>query len=201
MGQTPLSDRYPTKSRSLRRPLPAGLGPRRLPAVSGASFSIVRDVVDPAPAGRLALVELARDATRREWTCGEVAEASRRAAGALRKRDVAKGDVVMTLVGNRPDRVIAMLACFRLGAVVLPCNEQLRPKDLALRLAATEPRLGVCDERNADALAAAGRGDGVITVPGAELTDGEPKSVVHAQRTSRARRSRPSTGSAPSGPG
>jgi acyl-coenzyme A synthetase/AMP-(fatty) acid ligase len=162
--------------------------------------------VDRAPAERLALVELARDGSRREWRFGEIADASRRAAGALRARGVGRGDVVMTLIGNRPEWVIAMLACFRLGAVVLPCTEQLRPKDLRLRLDATHPKLIVCDERNADTLAAAGRLDGVLLVPGPELTageavagepldpeapclitftsgtSGEPRPVLHAQR-------------------
>ena len=36
----------------------------------------------------------------------------------------------MTLIGNRPQWVLTMVACFRIGAVVLPCNEQLRAKDL-----------------------------------------------------------------------
>jgi acetyl-CoA synthetase len=130
--------------------------------------------VDAAPPGDRALVELSRDGVRREWAFGAVAEASQRAAGALRARGVARGDVVLTLVGNRPEWVIAMLACFRLGAVALPCTEQLRPKDLALRLAVAEPRLVVCDERNAATLAAAGRADGVLVVPGDELTAGEP---------------------------
>jgi acyl-coenzyme A synthetase/AMP-(fatty) acid ligase len=174
--------------------------------VTDRAFSFVRDVVDAAPEGDLALVELARDGSRREWTFGTVAEASRRAAGAFAARGVGRGDVVMTLVGNRPEWVIAMLAGFRLGAVVLPCSEQLRAKDLALRLAATAPALVVCDERNAATLAAAGRGDGVLLVPGPELTAaepvvgivpaaedpclitftsgtaGEPKAVVHAHR-------------------
>ena len=130
--------------------------------------------VDRAPADRLALVEVARDGRRREWRFGEVADASRRAAGTLRERGVRRGDVVMTLIGNRSEWVIAMLACFRLGAVVLPCTEQLRAKDLRLRLDATAPALIVCDERNADTLAAAGRSDGVLLVPGPELTAGEP---------------------------
>lgn len=149
----------------------SGLGSR---AVSGPRFSFVHDVVDAAPVGDLALVELARAGERREWRFGELAEASQRAAGALQARGVTRGDVVMTLVGNRPEWVIAMLACFRLGAVVLPCTEQLRPKDLALRLGVTDPALVICDERNAGALAAAGRADGVLLVPGAELTAGEP---------------------------
>ena len=47
---------------------------------------------------------------------------------------IGRGDVVMTLIGNRPEWVLGMLACFRLGAVVLPCTEQLRAKDLRLRI-------------------------------------------------------------------
>ena len=33
-----------------------------------------------------------------------------------------------------------MLACFRIGAVVLPCTEQLRAKDLRLRIEVAGPR-------------------------------------------------------------
>ena len=48
-------------------------------------------------------------------------------AGALAARGVGRGDVVMTVVGNRPEWVYAMLACWRIGAVAQPCTEQLRP--------------------------------------------------------------------------
>ena len=41
-----------------------------------------------------------------------------------------------------------MVACFRIGAVVLPCTEQLRAKDLRLRSTSTRPALIVADERN-----------------------------------------------------
>jgi acyl-coenzyme A synthetase/AMP-(fatty) acid ligase len=170
------------------------------------AFSFPRDVVDAAPPGTLALIELTRDGARREWTFGAVGDASRRAAGTLRARGVRPGDVVMTLIGNRPEWVIAMVACFRIGAVVLPVTEQLRPKDLELRLRVADPALVICDERNADTLAAAGRTDGVLVVPGPELTagdpvpgvelapedpclitftsgtSGEPKAVLHARR-------------------
>ena len=53
----------------------------------------------------------------------------------------------MTLVGSRVEWVLAMLACWRMGAVALPCNPQLRRKDLALRAAAADPRLAVGEER------------------------------------------------------
>ena len=92
-----------------------------------------RDVVDAAPPHQRALVELKRDGARREWSFGEVARPQRaRSPGPLAARGVNRGDVVMTLIGNRPEWVLTMVACFRIGAVALPCNEQLRAKDLKL---------------------------------------------------------------------
>ncbi len=102
-------------------------------------MNFAAEIVDAAPPGRLALLELARDGSRREWTFGEVAERSARLAGTLAARGVRRGDVVMTLIGNRPEWVLAMIACFRLGAVVLPCTEQLRAKDLRLRIEVARP--------------------------------------------------------------
>ncbi|MCW3064257.1 MAG: AMP-dependent synthetase and ligase [Solirubrobacterales bacterium] len=169
-------------------------------------MNFARDIVDAAPPERLALVELARDGGRREWTFGEVADRSARLAGTLRARGVEPGQTVMTLVGNRPEWVLAMVACFRIGAVVLPCNEQLRAKDLALRLEICRPAAVVCDERNRAELEAARPEGAVLLVPDEELfaaepeaaqhldprdpclitftsgTAGEPKAVLHAQR-------------------
>jgi acetyl-CoA synthetase len=170
-------------------------------------MNFARDVVDRAPADRLALVELSRDGRRREWRFGEVADGAARLAGALARRGVGRGDVVMTLIGNRPEWVMTMVACWRLGAVALPCNEQLRAKDLALRIAVTRPRLVVADERNRGELEGAGADVPVVLVPDDALwregepapaadlgpedpaviiftsgTSGEPKAVVHAQR-------------------
>src|SRR4051794_32435173 len=141
-------------------------------------MNFARDVVDAAPPARRALVALGRDGSRTEWSFGEVAEASACAAGALAARGVRRGDVVMTLVGNRPEWVLAMLACFRLGAVALPCTEQLRPADLRSRLAIAQPRLIVCDERNLGVLGEAAPDADVLVVPGPELTAAEPAPVA-----------------------
>src|SRR5271154_1945691 len=113
---------------------------------TGVNFA--RDVLDRQTPGDLALVELARDGKRREWTFAEIAEHSARLAGSLQAAGVRRGDVVMTLIGNRPEWVLTMLACFRVGAVVLPCTEQLRAKDLRLRIDVARPALIVADERN-----------------------------------------------------
>src|SRR4051794_35221018 len=169
-------------------------------------MNFARDLVDAAPPGRVALVALDRDGNRREWRFGEVSDAAGRLAGALAARGVGRGDIVLTLVGNRPEWVLAMVACFRLGAVVLPCTEQLRARDLRMRLDIARPAAIVCHERNRAELEAAGPGCPVLAVPDealyeptapppAELdpedpclitftsgTSGEPKAVVHAQR-------------------
>jgi acetyl-CoA synthetase len=167
-------------------------------------MNFAAEIVDAAPAERLALVELARDGTRREWSFGELADHSARLAGALRAQGIGRGDVVMTLIGNRPEWVLTMIACFRLGAVVLPCTEQLRAKDIELRLALARPALIVADERNLGELA--GVATPVLSIPDPSLfrhppaaavelapdepclitftsgTSGEPSGVVHAQR-------------------
>jgi acyl-coenzyme A synthetase/AMP-(fatty) acid ligase len=169
-------------------------------------MNFARDVVDSAPGTRRALVELGLDGGRREWTFAEVADRSGRLAGCLQARGLARGEIAMTLIGNRPEWVLAMVACFRLGAVALPCNEQLRAKDLRLRIAAARPKLIIADERNAVELSQAAPDCEVILVPDPSLfaceippaahlqptdpclitftsgTTGEPTGVVHGQR-------------------
>jgi len=164
------------------------------------------DVVEQLPGSSIALVELARDGARREWSFAEVSERSARLAGTLQRLGIGRGDIVMTLIGNRPDWVFAMVACLRIGAVVLPCTEQLRAKDLRLRLDAVRPSLVLADERNRAELEAAQPQCRVALVPDERLYDaepapaadlspqepcliaftsgttGEPKAVVHAQR-------------------
>jgi acyl-coenzyme A synthetase/AMP-(fatty) acid ligase len=136
------------------------------------------DVVDSAPPDRLALIELARDGSRREWRFGEVAERAARLAGTFAAHGVRRGDTVMTLIGNRPDWVCAMVACFRIGAVALPCTEQLRAKDLRLRLDAARPALVLADERDAGELTAAGPSCPVLTIPDEALYAAEPAPAV-----------------------
>jgi acyl-coenzyme A synthetase/AMP-(fatty) acid ligase len=164
------------------------------------------DVVETAATDRPAIVELARDGSRRVWTFGEVADRSARLAGTLVAAGVKRGDLVLTLIGNRPEWALTMVACFRLGAVVLPCNEQLRAKDLRLRLEAARPRLILADERDLGELTAAQPDCRVLTIPDPTLfesepapaadldpgdpclvtftsgTTGEPNGIVHGQR-------------------
>jgi acyl-coenzyme A synthetase/AMP-(fatty) acid ligase len=137
--------------------------------------NFAKDVLQSQPPERLALVELARDGSRREWSFGDVERHSAHMAAALLVRGVGRGDVTMTLIGNRPEWVLAMIACFRIGAVVLPCTEQLRAKDLRLRLEVARPALIVADERNREAIEAAEPDCAVMWVPGETPWTGEPR--------------------------
>jgi acyl-coenzyme A synthetase/AMP-(fatty) acid ligase len=152
-------------------------------------MNFARDVVDAAPGADRALVEIDAAGVRREWTFAEVSDVSARLAGTLVARGVRRGDVVMTLIGSRPQWVLSMVACFRIGAIALPCNEQLRAKDLRMRIDAAAPRLIVCDERNAAelnaALSAGAIADPpeVILIPDPSLLDSEPAPAVDLAST------------------
>jgi acyl-coenzyme A synthetase/AMP-(fatty) acid ligase len=141
------------------------------------------DLVDAAPAGRLALVALARDGRRSEITFGEVSGRTSRLAGALAARGIGRGDVVMTMIGNRPEWVYAMVACFRIGAVALPSTEQLRANDLRARFDKVEPRLVISDERNLATIAASGYSGDVIAVPDERLVESAPAPAVDLSPT------------------
>jgi len=169
-------------------------------------MNFARDIVDAAPRDRRALVEITREGERREYTFAEVSDRSARLAQTLRHHGITKGDVVLTLIGNRPEWVFAMVAAFRIGAVVLPCNEQLRSHDLGYRLAAADPKLILADERNTQELQQANPACTVLTIPDDRIyaehpapateleptdpclitftsgTTGEPKGIVHGQR-------------------
>src|SRR5918994_4998558 len=146
-------------------------------------MTFVADVLDAADPSRLAFVAITRQGERREISFGEVADRSARLAGTLAMRGVGRGDVVMTLIGNRPEWVYAMLACWRIGAVALPCAEQLRPADLRARIAAAAPRALVADERDLEVVGAAGFDGEVLGVPETgsawrELGAAEPAPAV-----------------------
>ncbi len=109
-------------------------------------MNFIEDVLERYPAARPALVTISRDGERRVWGFGELIARSAGLSGAFAARGVGRGDVVMTLAGNRIEWVLAMLACWRMGAIALPCNTQLRRHELELRVRAANAVLCVSEE-------------------------------------------------------
>ena len=166
--------------------------PRKPPPV----VNFARDVVGAADPQRLALVALTREGERHEISFGEVAQRSAQLAGALARRGVSRGDVVMTLIGNRPEWAYSMVAAWRLGAVALPCSEQLRPQDLRARAELVGPNAVIADERNLAVLEGAALDAEIVhpsgertleegeAPPPAELEPDDPALIVFTSGTS-----------------
>jgi acyl-coenzyme A synthetase/AMP-(fatty) acid ligase len=171
--------------------------------------NLIEDLMERSPASRLGIVSISAEGTRRDWYFGELIAKSAGLSGAFAARGVERGDVVMTLVGNRIEWVLSLLACWRMGAVALPCNTMSRRHDLEHRVAAANPKLCVGEEallaempggvplmtmadvadvmdedRPQEAPAAVEEMDGedpalIVFTSG---TTGEPRGVVHAYR-------------------
>jgi acyl-coenzyme A synthetase/AMP-(fatty) acid ligase len=171
--------------------------------------NFIEDVLEGFPASKPALVTIARDGKRRVWHFGELIARSAGLSGAFAARGVTRGDVVMTLVGNRAEWVLTMLACWRMGAIAMPCNTQLRRHDLETRIQAANPVLCVGEEaplgelpdgvpymttndvkrvmdeerpQEPPAEPADLRADDGALVIFTSGTTGEPRGAVHAQR-------------------
>ena len=102
--------------------------------------------MERSPASRLGIVAVDPEGNRRDWYFGELIDCSAGLSGSFAARGVQRGDVVMTLVGNRIEWALTLLACWRMGAVALPCSPQLRRHDLELRASAAAPALCITAE-------------------------------------------------------
>jgi acyl-coenzyme A synthetase/AMP-(fatty) acid ligase len=110
-------------------------------------LNLIEDLMERSPASRLGIVAVDSELRRRDWYFGELIACSAGLSGAFAARGVERGDVVMTLAGNRIEWALTLLACWRMGAVALPCNTMLRRHDLEHRVAAANPTLCVGEER------------------------------------------------------
>jgi acetyl-CoA synthetase len=135
-------------------------------------MNFIEEVMEAAPASRLGIVAIDAEGIRREWYYGELIARSAGLSGAMAARGVERRDVVMTLVGSRIEWVLAMLACFRMGAVAMPCNPQLRRHDLELRVNAADPKLCIGENGLLAELP-----DGVSSMTLSEVTDALDEDV------------------------
>jgi len=100
-------------------------------------FNWALDYFDPMARGNdaVALWIVRDDGTERRHTFDELAERSDRVAGALSALGARRGDRLLLMLSNVVETWETMLACMKLGVVVIPATPQLGPDDLADRLA------------------------------------------------------------------
>lgn len=109
-------------------------------------FNFGRDVVDAWAAERdgPALVwENAAGATAL-LKFSDVARLSNRMADALRRAGLKKGDRVLVMLPRIPQWQIALIACLKLGAVVIPAIEMLTRRDITYRVANSGAVAAIC---------------------------------------------------------
>ncbi|MFL6238283.1 MAG: acyl-CoA synthetase [Actinomycetes bacterium] len=145
--------------------------------------NFVRDVVAQLPSDYPALIERKRHGGRVEHEAALLVDRARRLATTFSRFGVQRGDVVLTLIGNRVEWAETMLACFTAGYIVLPCSEQLREHDLRQRFDVAWPTLIVSDERNRTVVEAAAPSCPVLLVPDRTLYDADPAPYAELEPT------------------
>jgi len=126
------------------------------------------------PPDRVALVAIDATGRRSEFTFGELDAGSSRLAGRFAALGVGRGDTVMTVLGSSPEWVLSMLACWRMGAVALPCHEMLTARDLEQRIRASQPRLVVSGLEQLGKVHEVAGGRPVLQAPDPAFLDGPP---------------------------
>ncbi len=102
-----------------------------------AHFNFGFDVVDrhAADAAKRALVWTDAAGTEsKEYTFRDLSLLSNRAANALRGLGVGKGDRVFIMLGRVPEWFILLVACHKLGAVIMPAPVILTAGDIGYRI-------------------------------------------------------------------
>ncbi|CAN5632324.1 AMP-binding protein [soil metagenome] len=114
-------------------------------------FNIAETVCEAwarAAPGRVALRYLRPDGEVRDYTYGELSRASGRFANTLEAHGIGRGERVAVLLPQTPETAITHLACYRIGAVVVPLFTLFGEDGLAFRLGDAGVRAMVTDGAN-----------------------------------------------------
>ena len=115
-----------------------------------ATFNFGGDVVDAraVEADKTALIWCDAAGAERRFTFAEIGALGNRFANLLADRGIVQGDRVIVMLPRIPEWQIAMVGCFKLGAVPIPCVGMLTAKDIAYRVAHSGARAAVTTADN-----------------------------------------------------
>ncbi len=80
-----------------------------------------------------------------KWKYGWLAAQAERLARGLAGRGIQKGDRIALHMPNRPEFVVAVYACFHIGAIAVPLNNRLEAVELKSLLERLRPALYIGD--------------------------------------------------------
>ena len=99
-----------------------------------------------ADARRIALFFEDETGRREVWTYERIAATANQLSNGLIRMGVQRGDRVALILGQRPETVVAHIAIYSVGAVVLPLSNLFGPEALEQRLRDAEARVAIFDE-------------------------------------------------------
>jgi acyl-coenzyme A synthetase/AMP-(fatty) acid ligase len=101
-----------------------------------ATFNFGNDVVDrqAQSADKLALIWCNEQGDERLFNFSDISRLSNQLANLLVRQGISKGDRVMIVLPRIPHWQLSMVACFKIGAIPIPCVEMLTAKDIAFRV-------------------------------------------------------------------
>ena len=107
------------------------------------AFDIVDEIARRDPE-RLAMLHVSDHMTERRFTFKDMAEDSNRAANYLTALGIGKGDKVMLVLKRHYQFWPVVLACHKVGAVVIPATNQLMTHDFTYRFKAGDVKAIFC---------------------------------------------------------
>ena len=107
------------------------------------AFDIVDEIARRDPE-RLAMLHVSDHMTERRFTFKDMAEDSNRAANYLKALGIGKGDKVMLVLKRHFQFWPVVLACHKIGAVVIPATNQLMTHDFTYRFKAGDVKAIFC---------------------------------------------------------
>jgi acetyl-CoA synthetase len=138
-------------------------------------FNFGFDVIDRHAEGpeKRALVWVdASGRETREYTFQDIARLSNQAANGLRGMGVKKGDRVFIMLGRIPEWYVLLVACHKIGAVVMPAPVILAASDIGYRLSRGSANVAITNKANHAKVDEAVRNAKAVTLRHLLLVDG-----------------------------
>jgi len=97
-------------------------------------------------ARRIAMFYETHTGTREIWTYERLASTANQLANGLTRMGVRAGDRVAIITAQRPEALVTHIACYSLGAVVVPFSPNHTPQILEQRIRDAEARVAIFDD-------------------------------------------------------